>query len=446
MRETELPNRQGTHPRQRVKLPFPVCLNLFRQTTTLLAVLMASVSLAGREARAAEAGTVKHEIKLNAHEGDRWDFDVTQKSSSKTEITVGGQPRAVEQALSSRRKGALEVLAVKDGQPTTVKVTFDKDSVTSANTGGVASDQPFPLAGKTVIIRRDEAGKVTSDAEGLDAATAQEVGRVLDPDTSLYPPHAVSVGDEWKADTAALAQQFQLGQGDQISIKCKLQGFGKVGGRPSAEISAAGSVSKNEQGIITHIDLSGVTQVDLATGQTLQSDILGKIGIKGSRDMQGPNGQPVSIQATGEGSLEVHQTVRPADALAAAHADAPPHTGSDFPAPGPAPAGHGDAGPFLGTFKDETLTAEFHEAGDGLAGTLTLKEKKLPVSAHVESGKLVGTFEASGSKFDFTASIDGNVMTLRSGSKTYTLRKPADNPLDPGSGEQPKPKNPLDVQ
>ena len=52
---------------------------------------------------------------------------------------------------------------------------------------------------------------------------------MLDPDTSLYPPHAVAVGDEWQANTAALAQQFQLGQGDQISIQCKLVAIGKVG-------------------------------------------------------------------------------------------------------------------------------------------------------------------------------------------------------------------------
>jgi hypothetical protein len=404
--------------------------------------MIAVVCHCARHADAIETDKTKHEVKLNAHVGDRWDFDVTQKSSSKSEVTVGGQPRTVEQALSSRRKGTLEVLAVKDGQQVTVKVTFDKDSVTIVNAG----EQPFPLAGKTITVRRDQAGKFTSDAEGIDAAITQEVGRVVDPDTSLYPSHGVAVGEEWPADTAALAQQFQLAAGDQISMKCKLLAISKVGGRPAADIFAAGSVSKNEQGIITHIDLSGVTQVDLATGQTLQSDIMGKIGIKGSRDMQGPNGQPVTVSATGEGTLEVHQSAHPAEALSAVHPDSPPHTGSDFPAPAPAPAGQGDSGPFVGTFKDESLTAEFHEGPGGLAGTLTLHDKRLPAAAHVADGKLIGTFEVEGTKFDFSASVAGNVMTLTSGSRTYTLKKPVDNPLDPGGAEQPRPKNPLDQQ
>jgi hypothetical protein len=416
----------------------------------LTALWLAGVSLTGLPTHAADADTAKHEVKLNAHVGDRWDFNITQKTSRKTDLTAAGQQRTLEQAVSSRRKGTEEVLAVKDGRPTAVKVTFDKDSTTSVNN----VEQPFPLAGKTVTVRQDEVGKVTNDAGELDASTAQEVGRALEPDTSLFPPHPVSGGDEWPADNAALGKEFQLGQGDQVSLKCKLLAIGKVGGRPTADIFAAGTVVKNEQGIITHIDLSGVTQVDLATGETLQSDLMGKIAIKGSRDIPEASGQPVTLQAVGDGTIEVHQTVHPAEELAAGHADNPPHTGSDFPAPAPpaaVPAGHGDAGTFVGTFKDETLTAEFHEApglfgGEPVEGTLSLHDKKFPAVAHIQDGKLVGTFEVEGSKFDFTASVDGNVMTLKSGSKTYTLKRNVENPLDPGGGEKPKPKNPLDVQ
>jgi hypothetical protein len=427
------------------------CLISFRKASILLIALLASpFSLPGDPVQAADADTAKHEVKLNAHEGDRWDFNLTEKTSRKTDVTVGGQQQhPVEQLASSRRKGTEEVLAVKDGQPTAVKVTFDKESTSSVNN----VEQPFPLAGKTITIRRGADGKVTSDAGDLDASTAQEVARALDPDTSLYPPHPVAVGDEWPADNVALAREFQLGQGDQIALKCKLLAIGKAAGRPTADIFAAGTVVKNEQGIITHIDLSGVTQIDLATGQTLQSDLMGKIAIKGSRDVPGPTGQPVTVQATGDGTLEVHQTVHPADEVAAGHADNPPHSGSDFPAPAPVPADHGGAGRFVGTFKDEALTAEFHESAglfggnpSNLEGTLTLHDKKFPATVHIDDGKLVGTFEVDSSKFDFTASVDGNVMTLKSGSKTYTLKRNVENPLDPGRGEQPKPRNPLDVQ
>ena len=457
MKQTDYPNRLQAVRRERAKMPILACLISFRKASALLIALpAAAVSFPAGPARAADADTAKHEVKLNAHEGDRWDFDVTEKTSSKTDVTVAGKQHTVEHSVVSRRKGTEEVLAAKDGQATAVKVTFDKDSTTSATAGGQTTDQPFPLAGKTITVRRDEEGKVTSDAKDLDAATAQEVGRILNPDNSLFPPHPVAIGEEWKADDAELAKQFQLGPKDQVSLKCKLLAIGKVAGRPSADIFAAGTIVKNEQGIVTHTDLSGVTQVDLATGQKLQLDIMGKIAIKGSRDVQGPNGQPVTIQATGDGTLEIHQTVRPGEALAAGHADNPPHTGSDFPAPGAAPAapaGHGGTEPFVGTFKDESLTAEFHEVpslfrGDptNFDGTLTLHDKKLPATARVVDGKLVGTFEASGSKFDFTASVEGNVMTLKSGSKTYTLKRNVENPLDPGAGEQPKPRNPLEVQ
>ena len=435
MEQTDHSNRPRAVPRERAKMPILACLTSFRQVL-LFGLMLAAVSLPRRPVRAADADTAKHEVKLNAHEGDRWDFDMTRK----TDLTVAGQ-HTVEQANSSRRKGTEQVLEVKDGRPIAVRITYDKESTTT--NPGQPAEQPFPLAGKAITVRRDEAGKVTSDAGPLDAGTAQEVMRFVDPDTSLYPAHAVSVGEEWPGDNAALAKEFQLRQGDQISLKCKLQGIGKVDGRPTADIFSAGSVVKNEQGIITHIDLSGVTQVDLATGKTLQSDIMEKIGIKGSRDGPNPDGAPVTVQASG--TLEVHQTVRPANTLAAGHTDNPPHTGSDFPAPDAVPGGHGEAGPFVGTFKDDALTAEFHPAGDGLAGTLTLHDKKFPATARIDDGKLVGTFEADGDKFDFAASVEGNVMILKSGSKSYTLKKPAENPLDPG-GEHPKARNPLDVQ
>lgn len=288
--------------------------NWLPQAIVLICAAVMPVALLGLDARAADADTSKHEIKLNAHEGDRWDFDMTQKKSTKMDVTIAGQPRTVTQALSTRRKGTLEVLAVKDGEPTKVKVTFDKDSTTSTNNNGKASDGPFPLAGKTITVTRDNDGKVTTDAEGIDANTAQEVTGILDADTSIFPPHPVKVGEEWPADDAVLARQLHLGKGDNVSLKCKLLAIGKVAGRATADIFAAGSVTKHEQGIVFRTDLSGITQVDLATGQTLQSDLIGKIAVKGSGDVLGPDGQTVAMQAVGEGTLEEHQTVHPPDA------------------------------------------------------------------------------------------------------------------------------------
>ena len=53
-----------------------------------------------------------------------------------------------------------------------------------------------------------------------------------------------------------------------------------------------------------------------------------------------------------------------------------------------------------------------------------MKGTIVPTTVDAEVAKTQQPY--AGAKFDFTASIDGNVMTLKSGAKTYTLKKPAD--------------------
>ena len=112
-------SRQAALPDEQAEVPKPTRPSCTPRPWILMLITVATaIHLLSLGARAAETDTAKHEVKLNAHAGDRWEFDVAQKSSSKTDINANGQQRQVDQAMSSRRKGILEVLAVKDGQPT----------------------------------------------------------------------------------------------------------------------------------------------------------------------------------------------------------------------------------------------------------------------------------------------------------------------------------------
>ncbi len=396
-------------------------------------------------------------LKLDAHEGESWDFEASTKLANRITVSANGQQQQIEQAMDARRQGTMEILAVKDGNPSAIRIKFGPQCDSSQSMNGNKNDVPFPLAGKTVTVRRGDDGQISLDVNGIDPATAAEVVRMADFNSGILPPHPVAIGDEWDADARTLAKQLQLGPDDRITIKCKLLALGAVGTRKTADISTSGSATKNDRGVVTRLDLGGVNQVDLITGIVLQSDIIGKIGIKGGQDVNGPGGQPIPMQTNGQGTLEAHQTVHKSVAAVAAAGGpgpdaAPPAADRPGPLPAPAPAplpapeaaapAESAAGPFVGRFKGEGLMVELHpDAGGALTGTLTLGEHKYPASAKVDGDRLVGSFESDGSHFDFTAKLDGGSMSLTSGSSRYTLKKDAPNPLD-----KPRRRNPLEPQ
>ena len=66
---------------------------------------------------------------------------------------------------------------------------------------------------------------------------------------------------------------------------------------------------------------------------------------------------------------------------------------------------------------------------EGYVGEIHFGQQQFPLRAHVDAGKLIGTFVSGGSDFSFSATLDGNAMTLITGDKTHTLKKRAINPL-----------------
>lgn len=384
-------------------------------------------------------------LKIRMSAGERWAFDISSSIKQKGEVTANGQQaQAIDTSATERRKGTVEILAAAEGKPTAMKITFDTESATT----GAMNGQPAPaftLAGKTVTLRKGDGGAVTNDLpEQPDPQTLAELNRMLEPDTSVYPTHPVSVNDEWDADTAGLAKQFQLGEDDKISMKCKLLAIKEQDGRQVADVSVTGQIVKHDQGfIVTTTTLGGVSRVDLQTGQVLTADVLGKMASRGSRAVNGQNGQ-VTVAVNADGTLEIHQRVNPVGGggqggQPIAQDNAPPMKPAEGGRDNPL-APHGPP-PFVGAYKGDDLSIDLTGGeGDRYTGTMTLKDKKFPVTAHAEGNRLLGTFQSGGTSFDFSATIEGDTLKLTSGGSDYTMRRApgADNPL-----AKPGAKNPL---
>jgi hypothetical protein len=409
-------------------------MNRTRITTAAIAALTLSAALWAAPALA----DPQYDLRLKVGADQQWSFE--QTTSSSTQVTAGGQQ--MQQSGSQKRAGTITILAIKDDVPSAVQVTFSPDSGQSATMNGQSQQQPFPLASKTVRVRKDDLGIVTVDGAATDPATTNELQGMLVPDRSIYPKGPVSVGDEWAGDAAALMKSMGCGPTDTMTIKCKLTRIGSVAGRPTADIAVNVVGSQTQNGVTAKITMDGTSQVDLATGQTLASDLTGTTDLSGQT--MGPQG-PVGIK--GDGKMEVHQSARPISGV-------PSMTPPPVVAPvndGGNPLGGGGGGgggnplaggsapdPFTGTFRDNKISIEL--APNKLPGTygatITMGDRQFLADAKADgSGKLVGSFEANGNRFDFTATVDGSTLHFTTGQTQYTLTKPgAANPLDTGGG------------
>jgi hypothetical protein len=421
-------------------------VNLFRSLPRLGATAVVGAIISTASIAAADQ---TYAIKLHVSPGDKYEFDVTTTMKQKGQVTANGQvAQPIDQGFEQHRKGTVEVVAADNGMPTSLKITYDAES---SNAGNVGQPLPkFPLAGRTVHVAKKD-GIVSSDlGNDVDTPTVQEVAHMLEPDTSIYPKDAVAVNQEWDGDTANLAKQFQLGADDKINIHCHLLAIKDDNGRQVADIGVAGQIVKHDQGFIeTKITLGGVTRVDVLTGQVVNSNVIGKIAVRGSQQSPAPDGTQVNVAVIADGEIQSHELLKLVGGGAPVAVNpAPVNPGAGFnvgnnppPAmPNDNPLAHGGdaAAPFGGTFTGDSVSIALEGKSDQYTGTLTVGDKKYPVTARSAGGKLTGAFESDGSKFDFTASLSGNTLTLSSEGNTYTLKKPVANPL-----AKPAAKNPL---
>jgi hypothetical protein len=174
-------------------------------------------------------------------------------------------------------------------------------------------------------------------------------------------------------------------------------GIGELDNVRTAEIGLNATINKKDTGMTSKYLLAGHAQVDLASGMTLASSINGTFDFDGT-SQQGD----AQIVMSGHGQVKSNSTRKPSG---------------------------NDRSNFSGAFRNEKLAVDLESAGDGTyAGSITMGTHKFPAKARVSDGRLVGTFDSNGNSFDFSASVDGSVMSFASGSKTYTLNK-VSNPL-----------------
>jgi hypothetical protein len=99
------------------------------------------------------------------------------------------------------------------------------------------------------------------------------------------------------------------------------------------------------------------------------------------------------------------------------------------------------AGQVAGTYADGHLILEMAAAAQGqFSGTLTLGGKQYPATARSNGQGIAGSFTAGGNSFAFSASLDGDTMTLTTGNTAYTLKRQS-APVNPLGA--PPPANPL---
>jgi hypothetical protein len=374
-----------------------------------------------------------------------WSFDQSQQADTNVKASFQGMTQPFTTTMSSKLNGKLEVLAVTEGEPTKVRITFGADCVTQQGMAGQpAQSMPFALAGKTVVVTRNADGSVTNDLkEFVDPAVTDELAGAIEQSRAMFPEGPVAVGQEWSADARALARMFRLkNPDDTASMRMKLLRVQDVAGRPTADVQMNISVATRQQDLNVKLTSSGIAQVDVPTGHVMNVELKGGTDTRGQQQGPGPNGNMVVYDIQGDGTLVIRNSA-PFINSEGNDGGAPVAAAKERDAAPPGNAGASLAGRYVG----EKLTVELTDADAGYKGTITMGQQKFPMIATADGKRLNGSFDANGDTFDFNAIIDGSNMTLQTGGATYKLKRPAKNPLGGGDGGAnplaPKPNNPL---
>jgi hypothetical protein len=380
-------------------------------------------------------------LRLALEPGMAWTFEQTQDNASDNKATANGQSQSFSTKMHGHRIGKIEVVAAKNGIPTTLKVTYGDGCETVNESGGQQFKPPFPYAGKTITITRADDGSITDDFnDQVDPQTMAELHEIVDQELVFFPKDPVAVGEEWPGDAPALGRALQLqGPNEQAGMTLKLLSVKEVDGRPTAEVKVSIAAVKEQQGIQVKVVSQGTALVDIHTGHAVQVDLKGTTTGSGDPSGPGPNGQQITYHIEGSGTLTSSETSKFISAGSAPTAVAITSGAPSAPADNPlAPSAPAD--PFAGTFSDGKLTVDWSAAtADGYSGTLTLGDKKFQAKAQRIGQRLDGAFDSGGTKFPFSATLDGDTLNFVTGTKTYTLKKAAVNPLDAPSA----PANPL---
>jgi len=276
-----------------------------RASVLILASLLAWQATAAQE---------KGHIKLHMRPGDQYALEDKDEIRQQIKLTADGQPAAqVDQTIRAAHKGTVVVLAVRDGVPTSSRVTFDKACTNTIEIPGQQpTKMPLALAGKTVTVSRGADGKLQHDyPEQIDEATMRELAGWLDLGGAYLPQQAVGVGDHWEVDQRALAARGLAAADERARIHCKLVRIErKQDGRKTAHIAVTASVTEHPTPTIAATsDLTGTSLVDLGRGHTLVSALKGKLTLRGTQAAPGADGATRTVHVEGSGTVVTTTTV-----------------------------------------------------------------------------------------------------------------------------------------
>ena len=356
-------------------------------------------------------------IKPNQRAGDEYRFDQNMVMQLNLSVTANGQQQQVVQNIGQNRAGTVKVISSQDGEPIKATITFEPNSGGFMEMGQGKQDQPFALAGKTVTVTRQADGSYTPEGN-LPPEAVAEIANYVKIDAGMFPKHPVSPGDSWDVAPEEFAQAMQMGPSAKGAAKGKLVSVENIGGRQVANIDLTLNISGEQQGAgQMTIQLTGTVKMDVASGRTVGGTLAGPMTIAGQP-------QP-GMDLKGDGKLNF--VFKGSVTSTGAAEDI-----SNVPTPLPAPVDKPTPASFAGEFTGEKLSMNIQSNGAGYEGTILMKGKTYPFTAQATGTNLVGKFTVDASAFDFTAAMNADQMTFKTGSSTYDLKRKsvAKNPLE----------------
>jgi hypothetical protein len=100
--------------------------------------------------------------------------------------------------------------------------------------------------------------------------------------------------------------------------------------------------------------------------------------------------------------------------------------------------------PWEGTFKGEKFAVTLNSEGKQFSGEIISQGTSMKLSATIEKNKMNGAFSFDKSRFLFTASLDGDTLTLTTDGTDFLLKRvvKSKQPKNPLTNPTPDPKNP----
>ncbi len=307
--------------------------------------------LAGLPAAAEQGfGQQRASIEYRVPQGFQYGFQQLFLLDSSLNLSGGGQTMGVQQQVQTRVEGNAQVLSVQNGKPSQVRLSFGPGSGTQITMNGQQAPQPFPLAGREVVVTVQNESVVQIEAVGggalpMDPATVSVISPVVAFEDALRPGRPVGVGDEWPAQI-----NDPSGMG-QTNMTIRVVGFQQLGDRRAMQLQAQGTMTNTADGMSMNGPLSATMLVDLETGLPLQMNGTASVEISGASFQQGQQ-----IQINGSGQLSSQLAIAPGG-MAAGPSQGPvggPQQTPRGPAPGAIDTRNNDPR-LVGVFKGEAI-------------------------------------------------------------------------------------------